>query len=312
MKPNISLVFSDMAEGGRSFFTHLLEPHFEIRWDEPADFIIYSHIGQGHRLHNGIKIYWTQELYGPDWKECDYAVVPQKIDDPRSYYLPIYAFDQQLEPMIRKALPDPVMIRAAKPHFCSLLCAYADRSTRQRQRFFEVLNRRRKVDSVGPASNNTGFRIPKQGEGLGRYDHKIRWIRNYRFNLAFENDRRPGWTTEKLVDPFHVHTIPIHWGDPRVKEDFNPDSFICADDFQSMEALAEYVLHVDDTPELYARYVQASPFRENRPPAVYDLNRLVDFFRRIFSSSTRPVTQRRWFFPLTKWRLVKRNKLPGQ
>jgi hypothetical protein len=259
-----------------------------------------------------VKIYWSQELYGPDWSECDYAIVPHKVTDPRAYYLPIYAFDQQLEPMIRTNVPDPEKIRATKPHFCSLLCAYADHTTHKRQDFFHILNRRRKVDSAGPALNNTGFRIPKEGGGLGRYEHKIRWIRNYRFNIAFENRYRPGWTTEKLVDPLHVNTIPIHWGDPRVKEDFNPNSFICADDFSSLEELADYVVHVDETPEFYARYVQAPPFVDNRPSSVYDLNRLVDFFHQIFSTPIRPVAQRRWFYPLTKWRLAKRNKLSGQ
>jgi len=210
--------------------------------------------------------------------------------------------------LVRPSVPDPVAIRSAKPHFCSLLCAYADRTTQKRQEFFHILNRRRKVDSAGPALNNTGFRVPKEN----RYQSKIDWIRNYRFNLAFENRLRPGWTTEKLVDPLHVHTIPIHWGDPRVKDYFNPESFICAHDFPSLEDLAEYVLHVDDTPELYARYIRATPFHQNRPNPAYDLNHLVEFFQRIFSSRTRPIAQRRWFFPLTKWRLAKRNKLPGQ
>jgi hypothetical protein len=97
-----------------------------------------------------------------------------------------------------------------------------------------------------------------------------------------------------------------------VKEDFNPNSFICADDFSSLEELADYVVHVDETPELYARYVQASPLVGNRPSPVYDLNRLIDFFRGIFSTPIHPIAQRRWFFPLTKWRLAKRNKLSGQ
>jgi hypothetical protein len=307
-KPRVSLGFCDLHIGGRNFFTDLLKPHFDILWDDPAEFVIYGHIGHGHRLQNGIKIYWTQELYGPNWKECDYAIIPHKVDHPRAFYFPIYAFDQQLEPMIRKGPVDPIAIRASKPNFCSLLCAYADRTTRKRQEFFQILNRRRKVDSAGPALNNTGFRIPKED----RYRRKVEWIRNYRFNIAFENRYRPGWTTEKLVDPLHVHTIPIHWGDPWVKEDFNPESFICAEDFSSLEELADYVLLVDENPDLYARYVQAPPFRENRPSPIYDLGRLVDFFKNIFAHPIRPVSQRRWFFPLTKWRMAKRNKLPGQ
>jgi hypothetical protein len=145
-----------------------------------------------------------------------------------------------------------------------------------------------------------------------RYQVKVDWLAGYRFNLAFENTRRAGWCTEKLVDPLHVNTIPIYWGDPRVKEFFNPESFICRDDFSSDHELAEYVLHVDDTPELYAKYIQAPPFHKNVPNSAYDMNTLLVFFDRIFRQPQRPVAQRRWFFGLTKWRLAKRNKLPGE
>jgi hypothetical protein len=116
----------------------------------------------------------------------------------------------------------------------------------------------------------------------------------------------------KLVDPLHGNTISIFWGDPRVKEYFNPESFICRDDFRSDHELAEYVLHVDDTPELYAKYIRASPFHANRPNSAYDMDALVQFFDRIFRSQQKPVSQKRWFFGLSKWRLAKRNKLPGE
>ncbi|NCY21867.1 hypothetical protein EBX31_07915 [bacterium] len=307
-RPSVSLGFCDLHVGGRDFFTELLSPHFNLVWDDPAEYVIYGHIGHAHRLQNGIKIYWTQELYGPDWRECDYAIVPKLIDDPRAYYLPIYGFDGRAEKLVRSQTPDFLQIRASKPHFCSLLCAYSDRTTEKRSRFFQLLNRRRRVDSTGAALNNTGIRIPK----TARYQSKVDWIRNYRFNIAFENRFCPGWTTEKLVDPLHVHTIPIHWGDPRAKEYFNPHSFISAHDFKSLEELAEYVIHVDESPDLYARYVRATPFVQNQPNAAFNLELLVNFFRRIFSSPLKPITQKRWFFPLTKWRLVKRNKLPGQ
>ena len=114
------------------------------------------------------------------------------------------------------------------------------------------------------------------------------------------------------MDPFHVNTIPIYWGDPRVKEYFNPDSFICRDDFSSDEELAEYVLHVDETPELYAKYIQSTPFYHNTPNSAFDMNNLISFFRRILNSRQKPIAQKRWFFKTTKWRLAKRNKLPGE
>jgi hypothetical protein len=109
-----------------------------------------------------------------------------------------------------------------------------------------------------------------------------------------------------------VNTIPIYWGDPRVREFFNPESFICRGDFSSDHELAEYVLHVDDTPDLYAKYIRATPFYQNQPSSAYDMDSMVAFFERIFRSPTKPVAQQRWFFNVTKWRLTKRNKLPGE
>jgi alpha(1,3/1,4) fucosyltransferase len=63
---------------------------------------------------------------------------------------------------------------------------------------FQTLNRLRKVDSAGRALNNTGHRLTP-GD---RYQVKVDWLLGYRFNLAFENTRRAGWCTEKLVELF--------------------------------------------------------------------------------------------------------------
>jgi alpha(1,3/1,4) fucosyltransferase len=308
MNPKVSLNFTDFPAQSRAFFLDLLSPHYDFTFDDTPDFLFYSHIGHRHRLYNCVKIFHTQEKYWPNWKDCDYAAVSVLVDDPRAAYLPIYAFDGRPEKLVRTSVPDPVAVRASKPHFCSLLFAYVDRTVRRREQFFHALNRLRKVDSAGRALNNTGYRLPP-GD---RYQVKVDWLASYRFNIAFENTRRAGWCTEKLVDPLHVNTIPIYWGDPRVKEFFNPESFICRDDFSSDHELAEYVLHVDATPELYAKYIHAPPFPKNVPNSAYDMNTLLTFFDRIFRSPLRPVAQRRWFFGLTKWRLAKRNKLPGQ
>ena len=308
MKPKVSLNFIDFPAQSRALFLDLLSPHYDFTFDDTPDFLFYSHIGHRHRLYNCTKIFHTQEKYWPNWRECDYAAVSVLVDDPRAAYLPIYAFDGQAEKLVRTSVPDPVTVRASKPYFCSLLSAYVDRTVKSRVQFFHTLDRLRKVDSAGRALNNTGYRLPP-GD---RYQVKVDWLASYRFNIAFENTRRAGWCTEKLVDPLHVNTIPIYWGDPRVKDFFNPESFICRDDFSSDHELAEYVLYVDNTPELYAKYIQASPFSKNVPNSAYDMNTLLTFFDRVFRNPQRPVTQRRRFFGLTKWRLAKRNKLPGE
>jgi len=170
-------------------------------------------------------------------------------------------------------------------------------------RFFEELNRRKKVDSIGRAANNTGWGVP------GGHDPKLAALRPYRFTIAFENKELAGWTTEKMYDPLAVHTVPIFWGDPRAVEYFNPEAFINAYDFKNLSDLADYVCTVDADEKLYRGYLEAPPFRNNTPPDIFSEEKLLDFMSKIFSTPIKPVAQRRWFFPLTKWRLAKRNKL---
>ena len=300
--PSLSINFSDCPVHLENFFLRILSSRYQILREERPEFLIYALTGHRHRLYNCTKIYTHHEVYRPNWRECDYAILPFLGSDPRHYYLPIFAYNRSPQPLIRHN-PDWNAIRTQKTRFCALLSAYANRSVRQRMDFFNELNRRKKVDSLGRAANNTGLTIP-----LG-LPPKLEALRPYKFTIAFENKELSGWTTEKMYDPLAAHTIPIFWGDPKAVDYFNPEAFINAYDFQSDSELADYVCEVDTNEALYLRYLQAPPFRNNTPPDVFSETKLLDFLGRIFNAKAKPVAQRRWFFQLTKWRLAKRNKL---
>ena len=303
--PEVSLNFSDCPVHLEEFFVRVVSRRFRIVREERPQFLVYALTGHRHRLYNCVKIYTHHEVYPPDWKQCDYAVLPFLGSDPRHYYLPIFAYNRSPEPLVRKN-PDWDRILAEKTRFCCLLSAYVDRSVRHRMAFFEELGRRKKVDSVGRAANNVGWGVP-----LGM-DHKLAVLRPYRFTIAFENKELEGWTTEKMYDPLAIHTVPIFWGDRRASDHFNPAAFINAYDFKSLSELADYVCAVDEDEKLYRKYLEAPPFRDNVPPPVFSEDRLLDFLEKVFTTPIKPIAQRRWFFPLTKWRLAKRNKLPSE
>lgn len=302
LKPEISLNFSDCPPQFESFFLPILETRYRILRDERPDYLIYALTGQRHRLYNCVKIFVHHETYPAKWKECDYAILPVWSPDPRQLHVPLFAFDRSPQPLIRGG-EDWEAIGASKTRFCALLSSYVDRTVAKRAEFFRVLNRKRRVHSSGRGLNNTGF-LAAPGHSA-----KLSFLRPYRFTIAFENKERLGWTTEKMYDPLAVHTIPIFWGDQQTTRYFNPEAFIHAHNFRSLGELAEYVCHVDETPELYMKYLRAAPFHGNQPPEEFSKERILRFFERIFSTPLRPVAQRRWFFPLTKWRLAKRNKL---
>ena len=300
--PTLSINFSDCPVHLENFFIRILSRRYTLYREERPQFLVYALTGHRHRLYNCVKIYTHHEVYRPNWKECDYAVLPFLGQDPRHYYLPIFAYARSPEPLIRRN-PEWDRIRSEKTRFCALLSAYVDRSVRHRMRFFNELNRRKKVDSIGRAANNTGWRVP------GGHDPKLEALRPYRFTIAFENKELEGWTTEKMYDPLAVHTIPIFWGDQHAVEYFNPKAFINAYDFKTFSDLADYVCAVDADEKLYRKYLEAPPFRNNVPPDVFSEDRLLDFLGNIFTTPIKPIAQRRWFFHLTKWRLAKRNKL---
>ena len=156
---HLSLNFSDCPIHLENFFVRILSRKYQLNREDRPEFLIYALTGQRHRLYNCVKIWTHHEVYRPNWKECDYAILPFLGDDPRHYYLPIYAYNRPPDPLIRKN-PDWDRIRAEKTRFCALLSAYVDRSVRHRMRFFDELNRRQKVDSIGRAGNNTGWRVP--------------------------------------------------------------------------------------------------------------------------------------------------------
>ncbi|MGO8928520.1 MAG: glycosyltransferase family 10 domain-containing protein [Limisphaerales bacterium] len=282
-------------------FLPLLHRRFELVSSEYPDYLVFTHEGHRHKLYSCTKIFYTQENYLANWRQCDYAILSIKVNDPRAFHLPVYSLWCNAADLVRPAAIACDELLASKISFCAFLTGYVDSTVRLRTRFFHKLNARKRVDSAGTALNNTGYNVRDR-------EQRRAWLSRYKFYMAFENSSVPGWITERIIDAFAAHTVPIYWGDPTVKQQFNPAAFIDRRDFPSDEACIEYILKVDADDELYRRYLAAPPFHQNRPNKEWDHERLLDFFERVVSARPDPVARRRWFWPLIKWRLVKRIK----
>jgi len=302
--PRVLLDFVDFIDLERESnpLLPILRRRFDVVSSEYPDYVFYTQVGQRHRLYPCTKIFYTQESFVPNWRDCDYAILSIKLDDPRAFHLPYYSLWREAAALVRPDGTDYEAWLKAKTGFCSFLVGYVDRSVGHRTRFFEKLNARRRVASGGRALNNLGRRV---APGL---DAKLDFLRAYKFHLAFENREVPGYVTEKIVDAFMAGTVPVYWGDASVKEQFNPAAFIDRRDFDSDEACIEHILKVDADDALYLRYLSATPFHGNQPNREWDHERLLDFIENVFRSPPDPVARRRWFFGLAKWRLVKRVK----
>jgi hypothetical protein len=306
MRPSLSVDFCGFWDGfekTENWFTRALRRRFEVLLGDPPDLLFYCD-GPTHvwRLHVCTRIYFSVERHAPDWSECDYALTCHDLEDPRNLRLPYYVVGTDPKALVKED-GWAERVAAEDRKFCGLLISNPRAKRGQRRlRFVQKLMERAHVDSGGRWANNVG------GPIRGGVPAKRAWLRQYRFNIAFENESLAGYTTEKITDAMLAGCIPVYWGNPDISHEFNPRSFINLADFESDEALIERLLELERDAEARWAILREPWFHENRPNRWFDPERFVDFIERIVSEGRRPVAMRRsWIHP-GRWTLVKRNK----
>jgi hypothetical protein len=142
-----------------SFLHNVLARQYNVQIVDTPDVLIFTQYGTRNRLYSCKKIFYTQERYFPDWKQCDAAVASAFCDDPRAYYYPFFAAHRKGEDLVRPANFDSQRILNEPRGFCSFLHKHANHSVRPRTKLFHELKRRKKVDSGGLAVNNTSYEM---------------------------------------------------------------------------------------------------------------------------------------------------------
>lgn len=90
---------------------------------------------------------------------------------------------------------------------------------------------------------------------------KIRFLGQYKFNIAFENCNSHGYITEKLTDAFLANTIPIYWGSEGDLAPFPKDAVVLAQDYPDEESLVARIREINENDAEYLRILSANPFR---------------------------------------------------
>ncbi len=285
-RPVIRIRFVDFWPGfdpRDNWFTRLLERRYRLEHVERPDFLVYSCFGgrrPEHLRHDGVRVFFTGECRRPDWQTCDWAFTFEHTSHPRHFRLPLWATYADPRRLVKGDV-DVGRILAGKTKFCAFLVS--NPLGRARNRFFRALSRRARVDSGGAVLNNLGLRV----------GDKLAFLRDYKFTIAFEHTSHPGYTTEKVMEPMLVDTIPIYWGDPLVGRDFDTRSFLCAHDGRSFDELVERVLEADRDPARHAAMLRHPWLVGNRVPACADPDAILDRFTTIFETPVEPVARRR-------------------
>ncbi len=283
LKQRLRLAFTDFWEGfdcnptGKSQFDNvlyrILAERFDIEISDNPEFLIYSVFGSNHKRYTCAKVFYTGENVRPNFRECQYAITFDYLNDDRHLRFPLSAvtlyewgildgFDKDI---------DCEQVKREKTKFCNFL--FSNPNARERNTLFHKLSKYKPVDSGGRAHNNLGYYV----------DDKMQFLSQYKFTIAFENSEYPGYTTEKLVHPKLVNSIPIYWGNPDVHKDWNTRAFINAYEFSNVKRLIEYITEVDQNDDLYFALLKQPHFTI---PKSYHLDRraLITFFERIVHS----------------------------
>jgi hypothetical protein len=105
----------------------------------------------------------------------------------------------------------------------SVACSFVvqNPSCKKRINFCKHVQKTIHVECPGKVLQN----VPEIG-GRGDQIEKIRYLEKCWLNIAFENTRKPGYVTEKLVHGLYSGCIPIYWGGSRSLDFFNKDRFL--------------------------------------------------------------------------------------
>ncbi len=135
-----------------------------------------------------------------------------------------------------RPIPDEI-----PPNFASIILSNAYHG-KERLDFYNTVKKEMPVFSGGKHDNNVGFVVP----GSYNSNDMVDFYRRGKFAITMENNDKPYYITEKLVNGIRAGVIPIYWGSSRVTEFFNPRRFIHLSQQPTKEEVAGIIQRMKD------------------------------------------------------------------
>jgi hypothetical protein len=160
---------------------------------------------------------------------------------------------------------------AERPNFCCMLVGNQEPESFyiRNEIYNEITNKIQPVDGYGVAFNN-------RFEG-----NKIELLKNFKFNVCYENSVHEGYVTEKLFDAKFAGCIPIYYGDPVYsKIDFNENCFLNRLNYNNNDDFINEIKKLNFDKNYFIDRAQEPLFKENQAPSLDRIyERLDNFFK---------------------------------
>lgn len=280
-----------------NLFTRLLSKHFNIEISESPDFVICSNRGIPfeYMKYDCPRIMFMGENVSPDFMTFDYVIGFDFIDFGDRYFrLPFAFYSDDAKPWIPRKLTEDeaYKILKEKKYFANFVYGH-ESAKRTREALFERLNEYKSVISPGSFMNN----VFDKNEKIKRcsWQEKNEYLKYSKFTIAGDSIEYPGFVTEKIVQPFKQHSIPIYWGNPEIDKDFNKEAFVWCKGFEDLERTIKEVEYIDTHDDAYVHMLMQCPLREtNFLEKRYE--ELEEFLVNIFSQELEEVGRRVKYF----------------
>ncbi len=287
-KKVIKINFSDMwrdFDVYDNFITSAIKELFgEYEIAEKPDYLFFSCSGTDHYKYDDcIKIFIAGEAVIPDFNICDYAIAYPYLEFGDRYLKhPVWFWHTPPQPV---SLSDEELLNR---RFCNFVYSNENRGTAVefRKRFAKKLMEYKSIDCPGKVLNNMppGSIEPRKGNWR---DGKIDFISNYKFTIAFENCKMPGYSTEKIEDPLIAHSVPIYWGDPQVGRSYNIESMVCVNGYEDdLDSIVNRIIYLDTHDDEYLKIVKIDPMMDDPSKGINDFK---TFLANIIEGNTEPI-----------------------
>ena len=277
MKKKIKIDFSDFWGGfdkTNNYFYNLLKEEFDIEISSNPDYLFFSIFGNSHQNYKCIKIFYTGENIAPPLGYCQYSFSFDYLNDVRNYRLPHYLLYDGYYELARPKIIDDSL---ANRKFCNFVASNGN--CQERNQFVIELSKYKKVDSGGRWMNNIGYAV----------SDKRKFQSEYKFSISFENNayrpQFPGYTTEKIMEPMTVNSVPIYWGNPIINKEFNIKSFVNFYDFGDFNKMIEYIIDLDKNSNKYLEVLRTPWFVDNIIPENNKSENIKSFLYKIFKKN---------------------------
>lgn len=275
MRKKIKIDFSDFWGGfdkTDNYFYNLLKEEFDVEISSNPDYLFFSLFGNQHQNYKCVKIFYTGENIAPPLGYCQYSFSFDYLNDNRNYRLPHYLLYDGYYELVRPKVIEESM---SNRKFCNFVASNGD--CQERNQFVQQLSKYKKVDCGGRWMNNIG----------GPVSDKRKFQSEYKFSIAFENNayrpQHPGYTTEKIMEPMTVNSVPIYWGNPNIDLEFNTKSFINFYDFKSESDMMDYIIDLDNDNDKYLEMLKQPWFIDYNIPENNKIENIKSFLYKIFN-----------------------------